>query len=260
MKTHAITFDGEDFEVADGFTQWNAPSTGHQFGNPWERFCCNVVCGEIAPDKTFLDVGANLGAYPLLAAKRTGGNVFAFEPEQDNYRVLCQNVAKFPNVHTYNSALGKSDGYGYLAINTEGNIGAHKVCGYEQTGIPKGFLNTIQVAIRRSDSVAKDLSTKFDIVKIDVEGHAASVLIGGKNTFRESSIILVEYHELCSFTRTPTWETIVPDLLRNLGFAVSNVVLTLMAGETPWRRIGGFVGAKDLSVIEKYLKGENVSC
>lgn len=44
------------------------------------------------PGKTFYDVGANIGLYTMLAAKQ-GLNVFAFEPESQNFALLTRNLA-----------------------------------------------------------------------------------------------------------------------------------------------------------------------
>jgi FkbM family methyltransferase len=43
------------------------------------------------PGDTFLDVGANIGQYSLFAAAR-GLKVFAFEPESQNFALLCRNI------------------------------------------------------------------------------------------------------------------------------------------------------------------------
>ena len=43
----------------------------------------------------FVDVGANIGYFSVLAACLVGegGQVFAFEPDPDNFRLLRDNVA-----------------------------------------------------------------------------------------------------------------------------------------------------------------------
>lgn len=46
----------------------------------------------MAPGDVLYDVGANIGQYSLLAAKR-GVRVHAFEPESQNFALLCRNIA-----------------------------------------------------------------------------------------------------------------------------------------------------------------------
>jgi FkbM family methyltransferase len=47
-----------------------------------------------APDSVFLDVGANVGMYSVFAAVVPGARVFAFEPESQNYALLCKNIVQ----------------------------------------------------------------------------------------------------------------------------------------------------------------------
>ena len=48
----------------------------------------------IKPGEVMYDIGANVGAYSLIAAKATNGKakIFAFEPAFSNYSALCHNV------------------------------------------------------------------------------------------------------------------------------------------------------------------------
>lgn len=45
-----------------------------------------------APEDIFVDIGANVGMYSMLAAKGRGCRVFAFEPEAQNFAVLNRNI------------------------------------------------------------------------------------------------------------------------------------------------------------------------
>lgn len=46
---------------------------------------------KMKPGQTFFDVGANMGQYALIAAK-IGLKVHAFEPESQNFALLCRNI------------------------------------------------------------------------------------------------------------------------------------------------------------------------
>lgn len=46
----------------------------------------------MGPGDVLYDVGANIGQYSMLAAKR-GVRVHAFEPESQNFALLCRNIA-----------------------------------------------------------------------------------------------------------------------------------------------------------------------
>lgn len=43
-------------------------------------------------DEVFVDVGANIGLYSILAAVHASARVFAFEPESENYALLNRNI------------------------------------------------------------------------------------------------------------------------------------------------------------------------
>ena len=48
--------------------------------------------GGFVPGKVLVDIGANVGMYTIWAAKHRQMDVFAFEPEAQNYAVLNRNI------------------------------------------------------------------------------------------------------------------------------------------------------------------------
>jgi hypothetical protein len=62
-----------------------------QYYDSWELA---AVAQNLPEGGTFVDVGANVGAYSLWAARHGGlnANVIAIEPAPDNYARLCHNV------------------------------------------------------------------------------------------------------------------------------------------------------------------------
>jgi FkbM family methyltransferase len=64
----------------------------------------------------FVDVGANVGMYSILAAKLSGCRVYAFEPEAENFVILNRNIrlndlehliTAYPVALSYGSWLGE---------------------------------------------------------------------------------------------------------------------------------------------------------
>ena len=86
----------------------------------------------LKPGMLFLDIGANIGYFTLLAASAVGpeGRVIAVEPEPKNYRVLTKNLALngIKNALPRNVALGSSCGSAALYLN-EQNWGDHRLWG-----------------------------------------------------------------------------------------------------------------------------------
>lgn len=67
----------------------------------------------LKPGMTFVDVGANIGYYTLLAERIIGpsGTVIAFEPEPKNFALLSKTVSlnNLPNVRIYQQAVSDRD-------------------------------------------------------------------------------------------------------------------------------------------------------
>jgi FkbM family methyltransferase len=78
----------------------------------------------LRPGDVFVDVGANIGLFTLIAACSVGpaGRVIAFEPTSVTYARLVDNVRLkgFSNVRCVNSALSDRSGYLDLTQSTDG--------------------------------------------------------------------------------------------------------------------------------------------
>lgn len=73
----------------------------------------NFLLRYLRPEDSFLDVGANVGVYSLLAASKIhSGFVYSFEALPKNYARLAENLNlnQFQNVKTYSIAISDSQG------------------------------------------------------------------------------------------------------------------------------------------------------
>jgi FkbM family methyltransferase len=136
---------------------------------------------EIHPGQTVLDLGANIGYYTLIAARRTSpkGKVYAFEPDPDNFSLLQKNVERngYSNVVLVNQAVSDHTGRTRLYLN-ETNKGDHRIY---NPGDGKKFAD-IQVAAL--DDFFKRLDKKIHFIKMDVQGAEAAALAGMKSLVR----------------------------------------------------------------------------
>src|SRR5258708_30108846 len=77
----------------------------------WEPCETKALIKLLAADADFLDIGANIGWYTILAAGalKDRGMVHAFEPDPTNFSLLMENVAlhKIANSSCHN--VGASD-------------------------------------------------------------------------------------------------------------------------------------------------------
>ncbi len=149
---------------------------------------------ENRPDMVFLDIGANVGLYTLLAAKRLKtGTIASFEAVPDIYNRLMRNlqVNSFDNVHTWNFALGSREGDALIWVPTHNNKGMSSLYRRLEHDVAR------KCRIRTLDAWWHESGLRqLDVIKLDVEGAEIEVLKGGLATVvRCRPIIAVELSE-----------------------------------------------------------------
>lgn len=121
-----------------------------------------LFCSLIKKGMTVVDVGAFIGYYTLLAAKRVGdnGKVFAFEAAPNHFKLLLKNIEinGWNNIKAFQLAV--SDKSGKRKFNVKALSGSS----FAST---ENIVDTITV---NTVSLGSFLQTNPDIVKIDVEG------------------------------------------------------------------------------------------
>ena len=154
------------------------------FGS-WEPALTHWLCIRLAPGDAFIDVGANIGYYSLLASRCVGssGTVVAIEASPAICNRLRENVTlnALPNVRVVNLAASDSEGSIRVFEAHHDNFGATSV--YPQT------YQTNEVEVRRrplSEIIPTDTMRHVRAIKIDVEGAEASVVRGLLPLLRES--------------------------------------------------------------------------
>lgn len=129
----------------------------------------------------FLDIGANIGSYTLLASKVCGSDSIAFEPDPLTFSRLEANIEVNDlslKVHAHRMAL--FDRCGEINFSVGGDTTNHIIEGEGgQT-----------VRCERLDDILKGRSPTA--IKIDVEGAEIAVLRGAKQTLRSPSLLAVE--------------------------------------------------------------------
>jgi FkbM family methyltransferase len=139
----------------------------------WEPGETALLLEWLRPGMTFLDVGAHVGYYTVLAARRVakGGLVLAFEPSPRNYELLLANVWRngLTNVVCFPWAL--SDRMAFLDLFTdERNTGDNRI--FHSAG-----RQCVQVRGVALDCVPS-IRPPIDVVKIDVQGAEEAVVAG----------------------------------------------------------------------------------
>jgi FkbM family methyltransferase len=102
----------------------------------WEPYETRLLCELLQPGQRFVDAGANIGYFTLLAAFLVGesGQVFAFEPEPRNMLLLTRSLEAnrlSSRVVAEQAGLSERDGQALLHLHPA-NKGDHQLPRDEQ--------------------------------------------------------------------------------------------------------------------------------
>lgn len=161
------------------------------FDHEYEPFATSIVQKYISEGQTFIDIGANIGYYSLLAAKIVGenGRVISFEPDERNFQDLIHNIGlnTFNNISPYQKAVSLRTGMSRLYLSKD-EPGAHSLEECRDTS------ESLLVYTVKLDEVTKDMPV-VDFIKIDTEGHEMSVLKGAHETLLKTNAMMIECWE-----------------------------------------------------------------
>lgn len=146
------------------------------------------------PDEVLFDVGSNMGQYSMIAAKR-GLHVHAFEPESQNFALLCRNIAinELKNVTPWPLALMDEPSIDIFHSQTMAAGGSCNSYG-ESLNFhmqPKQYQFHQGCMAYTMD----DFSDKYGLpthIKIDVDGFEHKVLAGAGACLTVTKSVLVE--------------------------------------------------------------------
>ncbi len=150
-----------------------------------EPFTVEWIEQSIGADDVFYDIGANVGAYSLIAAKATSGRarVFAFEPSPASFLDLSRNVALngcSGSIAPMPLALWSATELLTLASSsTVAGAAQHRVS--PLIGRSEEGSRTI-IGIRLDDLVERFGLPVPTHAKIDTDGYEVDVLIGAERT------------------------------------------------------------------------------
>jgi len=151
----------------------------------WEPGLTALVRKRVRPGGTFVDVGANVGYYTLLAAKLVGpaGRVIAFEPVPAEFELMRRGVEAngfHSGVYLEQKALSNKQGRLELYLSAA-NRGANSVVetsGEAHVSVPAITLDEYLGA-----------GSPVDFIKMDIEGGEGFALEGMQQTLRSNRTI-----------------------------------------------------------------------
>jgi FkbM family methyltransferase len=164
----------------------------------------------------FLDVGANIGAYALIASKIVGetGKVLCFEPVTSTFNHLKENVELngLSNIQIEQKALMESPQNIEIHIGDISNTGTSSIVNKVENESKSEMIEAIVF-----DDQFKDLD-RIDFIKMDIEGAEYSALKGMKNSIQKHlPKILIEISDDILKNATYTSKELI-EFIINLGY------------------------------------------
>ncbi|CAD7804044.1 hypothetical protein CHRY9390_01167 [Chryseobacterium aquaeductus] len=153
----------------------------------YEKEIVDDIVNHLSIDKIMLDIGSNIGQHSLLSS-RYCKQIYAFEPMPTVFNQFNESIRKnnIKNIETFNIGIGdkKEDKEFYFIKNHAG----------ASSFIDRKNSNTEKILLK-IDTLKNILgNTKFDVVKIDVEGFEAVVILGNKEIIlKNRPVIFLEF-------------------------------------------------------------------
>jgi FkbM family methyltransferase len=151
----------------------------------------DAIAANLKPGDVFYDIGANIGFFSLIAARRVGpsGQVYAFEPVPANAAAIerSAHLNGFAQIDVFGEAVGARSRRGELCL-------AHHIGGatLDSVGVPPDFRGRIEVDIVSIDEVRAPRGLRpANLVKIDVEGAELQALEGMTAMLREDRPLII---------------------------------------------------------------------
>ena len=192
----------------------------------------------IDPNDVVYDVGANIGVFTLLSAKKAK-SVVSIEPEKGNFEILKLNVIRnnLNNVILVNKAVG----------DTKGKVSM------SSTGVGASVIPGNDIELTTLDDIIEETGKIPDVIKMDIEGYEAKALRGFSH-FRTLKGIIMEVH-------SPELLQEVSKILRENNFEIedvskppiSKIALSLLRHPLTFLHIEQIYGYKATKLIFKHL-------
>lgn len=198
-------------------------------GGCWDDFMLPII-NEVAPGRTVIDVGANIGTFTIYAAKR-GLKVYSFEACPENYEVLVENV-KLNNldVTAHNVALYDTEREMQILGRTVNEKSGFAV-------IPTDAPNSTYRSRTLDSYDLQDVA----LLKIDAQGCDLRIMRGALNLIKSQKPVIV-YEIERSAIELRQYERETDDdyhnLIREIGYTESE----LPTGSDFVARYNGFMG------------------
>ena len=165
-----------------------------------------------------IDLGAHIGLFSVLCP----GEVWAFEPDAFNFRILKMNAGK--NMHIFNMAVADKDGKVKLY---QGEHSA-RMSTARKSLVPRTFEEV--KAISLNSVFKKNKIDHCDLLKCDIEGGEYDVLYNTPDAiFKKINAIIMETHTIPGES-----QDLLVEFIRKKGFRIKRDGNFIVAKKSFW--------------------------
>lgn len=206
-------------KTIDGFFIYTNPNEHIQQQLFWygyyEPELVEVIKKLVKPGDVFIDGGANIGYFSLLAAKY-GATVFAFEPVSEVFEQLKINlhINNEDKITPIQKAFGDIVGEKEIYISGSDNRG---MSSFER---PENFSGASEIVdiIRLDDWVTEFQINKINIIKLDIEGSELVALKGMETSLKEFKPLVITEVNLGTLSQFGIKPADIVNFMRKLNF------------------------------------------
>lgn len=183
----------------------------------WQRPLTDVLLGLLTPDHVFVDVGAGLGYYSLLAAALGCRAVYAIDPDPDHCAAIRQSIVAngFGSIELIEAAASDTTEPLTLWLNP-GNDGDSRLDSHHDDAKPI----TVN-AVRLDDHLPM---IRPAVVKMDVQGHEPRALAGAAGFLRRVRPVLIVEESAGHLTKAGWPPGILRTMLDDYGYTVDAIM------------------------------------
>jgi len=183
------------------------------FTGEYEPVVSRLIASIIGPGWRFIDVGANVGFYTLLAAA-LADEVVSIEPNPVTRGQLLQNVELNPYNRITVLPIALSEKPGVLSLFQDGlDCG-----GANLLRRPSQNSYEYRVEVRRGDDVIPPTKLGRTFLKLDTEGYEHRVALGCKNLLRDHHCVVLSEITDAWLKQSGTSASQYFDFMRELGY------------------------------------------
>ena len=159
-------------------------ATGNIYAGLHEFEDMAFVLHLLRPNDLFVDIGANIGSYTILAGGGVGAQCISIEPISKTFQLLEDNInlnRLTGHVKALNMGVGKEKGV--LRFTAGLDTVNHVLSDSEQVD------NVVEVPIESLNDLL--INQEPTLIKIDVEGFETNVIAGADRIFSKPSLLAV---------------------------------------------------------------------